>query len=563
MQKRLHIIFDKPNSILDLGLDDAFIHDKGCCDNIKGGDSIYTFSLMIAAHDERPKIFLDSLFGREDFVRVVENTMYGNFLLQVFSFMQQLSEIVLKREYESVVLYGGSEYVYVSFERSEGEGSPYHYSHSWLFNGLAYQYLKKIGYKVEWKNKKTPFLLEIHNIWRERLLRAKEFQKCVLQYLKNKKCVVGLDEVFIDSLEVLAFAKLEGQANYLSNLLKQIGKPFVIVAPQKFNEDTIALKEFLSIKDIFDNYLKRKKPNILNKNRTISFDYNGCTISFAKSSFKRAISTTYLLYLNAIKRVGNNIAKIGCTNLKYCVTCTAYGRSMLQYTEAIKRIGIKHINMQYVAMGQRNIPIKELANEYYMFEKGALSFYKEKSSIFRFYMPMMPNIEKSLSLKLKPVVVIYTQPDSFTPLYLDLLKQLFLELGKDLDKIKIIIKLHYRQDRENDFKVLASAYGADVVKNEKSVADLMKSSDICVSMTSAILFEATFYKVPAVIYWKEDEVYRYHLDNETGFPYVNYVVRNVSALKNKLLSIDRDDYNRRYNDYLAANNSYSLKQIFE
>lgn len=562
MKQKLHIIFDRLDKPMDLGNDDLYIHNKTCLSNVVGGGQIYSFSIMKASHDERPAIFLNSLFDNTDPLHVVKNTLYGNFFLQVFSFLQQLSDIVESKKYESVVLYGGSKYVYVSFERSEGEGSPYHYYHSWLFNSLAYQYLRKKNYTIEWKHKHSYIILKTHNIIRERILRYNEFQKCIVQFFKNQKVINGLSEELRDSTEILALAKLEGQSNYISNLLKQTGKQYVILAPKRYNDRSLIIKDYLTFKDIINHFLMRREPRINNSPKQISFLFDGCSFCISQSAFKRATSTTYLLYLNAIKRVENKIRKGGFHNVNYCVTSTAYGRSMLQYTEAIKRLGLKHINLQYVAMGQRNIPIVDLADEYYLFEKGSLKFYKEKSNIFRLFMPSLSIEHNHLTKNNKPVVIIYTQPDSFTPQYLDLLKRLFMSLGEDLNKVNILIKLHYRQDREIEFKELASAYGVDVVKNERSVVELMKSSDICVSMTSAILFEATFFKVPAIIYWEDDETYKYNFENETGFPSINYVVRNVSQLKDKILNMDKEDYSRRYDNYMIANNSLSLKDIF-
>lgn len=560
MKKRLIVLFN--NKLPDdlIGSDIIFAYNVKCLPAKPISNRVIFYNLWEASKDKAPSEKIHEILGGyKDDVAIIANTMYSNLFSPIYSFFKQLSSIISTYDIGTVLLSGGSSYSYITFEKGEGEGVPYRYKHEWLYNPFIAQYLSKTSVGIDWRDKSHIKLgYVIHHVIRENALRFLDFLKELYNTRKNAENTDDiLRSVDRSKYDAIAFASLEGQYNFLKNLTVRGDLRFLFITPRNYDKDCLKLKGYQSVSELIGNI--RSCFNLSKGKLEQSIFIEEYNLSISKNALKRAIRTEYFIYKNSIGRLTSIGRSIFDRNLKAVVTCTSQGRSMVRYTEMAKKFNIKHINFQYVTLGQRYFPILELADEYYVFEKGSYDFYKDKSSIFKFYIPQLSDVVP-LECR-KRVMVIYTQPDSYTEKYLSLLNKIG-EHKEQLD-YDIIVKLHYRQDHIEEFCQICCRFGMKMIKDEMSIRELMCNSDLSISMTSSVLSESLFYRVPAIIYIEDPALQDFVLNSNIGYPDVNFIADNFQSMLDLLSSNIWGKYGDRLNTFLKNNSGIPIESILK
>lgn len=543
---KMILIFEEnlQNEIPD-DVDYIFAYSEGVISNYKGKAEILYYNMWESSESEEPRKAIEKYLSNQNSeVQIINNTIYSNWFAPIHSMVSQINKIIKEKDIEELILVKGSKHLFSTFELAECEGNPVLYKSSWLFNPVIQQYYRETSIHVTWKKcNKFAGLYRMINCCREHIIRAHEIIVQLYRYAKTKNKdnhIYGKD-----GINAVCFVNLQGQYDFIKSYLNnQSNIVPVIVTPKPFDSECVVIKGVVTPKKVINNLrmsyraLRGKFDDYLfMDNRKIYLD---------RHSIRAALITELFIYRNAIDRVINTYEKIGYQNFTYMITCMSQGRSMVKYTEAAKRLNLKHINYQYVSLGKRCFPIMDLADEYYVYEVGSYAFYKEKSSAFRFYLPQL----KGEHINCEPAIVIYTQPDQYADLYLRFIESFLQNTSNINQRFKIIIKLHYRQNRKEDFEKFQSFENVSVVTNEYSIIELMNLSTFCISMTSSVLSEATFYKVPAFIYVEDKGLLQYVVKSGIGYPEINYIVRSVDELSERIQSFDKSEYQNRYNSFL-------------
>lgn len=546
--KRMILIFEEslqkeiPNDV-----DYIFAYNENVISNYNGQAEIIHYNMWESSESEEPQITIEKFLSNSNSrAQLIKNTFYSNLIAPIHSMISQINNIIREKSIEELILVKGSKHVFCSFELAESEGTPFIYKSTWLFNSIIQQYFRETGIYITWqKRSRFTIIYRMVNRWREHLIKVHEFLLEFYRYIKTKH---KIDYINYKEKEINAvcFVNLQGQYDFMKAYLKNRSEfnP-IFVTPRAFDNECIVIKGVISPRKVINNLwmsyqvTREKYDNyIFIDNRKIYLD---------RKSIIAAITTELFIYYNAIDRVINTYKKIEYPDLTCMITCMSQGRSMIKYTEAAKRLNIKHINYQYVSLGKRCFPIMDLADEYYIYEIGSYAFYREKSRVFRFYLPQLRN--KCMECK-NHTIVIYTQPDQYAALYLQFIKSFLCHTSNLKQKFKIIIKLHYRQNKREDFIKFQLFENVSVVTTEYSINELMDISSFCISMTSSVLSEATFYKVPAFIYVEDEGLIQYVTKAGIGYPEINYIVRNIDDLCEKIQRFNKEEYQKRYDSFL-------------
>ena len=544
---KMILLFERNlQKLIPSDIDYIFAYNEFVISDYCGQAKIINYNKWESSESEEPRKAIDKFFSNfNDEVQIIKNTFYSNWLAPIYSLISQLNIIIKENYINELILVKGSEFVFSTFELAECEGNPVVYQSSWLFNPVIEQYYSGTDIHITWKKcSKFSSMYKILNWCREHIIRIREI---IAEFYRYKKTKNRTNQVCIkNGVNAVCFVNLQGQYNfikaYLNNCLDIIP---VIITPKAFDNECIVIKGILSPIKVINNL--RISYHAVNKEFDEYLILDNRRISINKKTIRAALITELFIYYNAIDKIVNTYAKIPYLNFTYMITCMSQGRSMVKYTEASKRIGLKHINYQYVSLGKRCFPIMRLADEYYIYEEGSYTFYKNQSPIFHFYLPQL----KKTHISKEKMIVIYTQPDQYAELYLRFIECVLHHTSNLNSKYKIIIKLHYRQNRKDDFEKFKSFNNVNVVSDEYSIVELMDLSTFCISMTSSVLSEATFYKVPAFIFVEDEGLLQYVIKSGIGYPEINYIVRSIDELIEKIQSFDNIDYQNRYDTFLA------------
>lgn len=543
---KMILIFEE--NLLDEIPDDVdyiYAYSERVVSNYSGQAEIFYYNIWESSESEEPRKAIEKfLTNGTNEVQIIKNTIYSNWVAPIHSMLSQINRIIKEKSIGELILVKGSKHVFSTFELAEGEGNPVLYKNSWLFNPVIQQYYSETGIRVTWKKcNNFVALYRLLNCCREHVIRVHEIITQLYRCIKAEK--KGNHIYSKNGANAVCFANLKGQYDFLKAYLNN--KPDivpVIVTPKSFDSECVVIKGTVNIKKVIKNLcisyraMRRDYADFLfMDNKKIYIDQH---------ALRAALITELFIYRNEIDRVINSYEKLGNQSIAYMITCMSQGRSMVKYTEAAKRLNLKHINYQYVSLGKRYFPILDLADEYYVYEVGSYTFYKEKSDVFRFYLPQLNSEQNNVESR----IVIYTQPDRYIDLYLRFIKSFLQHEAKLNQQFQIIIKLHYRQNRKEDFEAFRAFENVSVITNEYSVIELMNLSTFCISMTSSVLSEATFYKVPAFIYIEDSELLQFVVQSGIGYPEINYIVRSVDELCEKIQSFDKKEYQNRYNSFL-------------
>lgn len=483
-------------------------------------------------------------------IQKLSNYTYLKLFCPIYSIIVQIREIIETNPISEMVLIGGSEHIFLSFTRAEGEGVKRLYKTHWLINPIIYQYFKD-EIKIKWLKKKNKLLFFFANLVRENSLWIKtillSFYKTL--FIKSDYTQINKD----DKETAIIVTNLPLQYRHLTSLLEKEEVDKIYITPSNWNQKITGGLELkrkpIKYNELLKNIYKSYKEKFMQTEMV--FSIKGKNIKFNSYIVNKCIQKVYFTYLRDTAELSNTIKRIN-SNKKYLITDMTFGIDIITVHTVAEELNIKHLNYQYVNMFPMLFSNFNLADIYYLYSKNTFDMYKGYSDIFRYYLPVKRKPELFHKQNTEAVnIVIFTQPDRYTDRYLYLIEELSNKL-RDLVNVNVKIKLHYRQDKMEEFSVITEKYSNfEIVDKESNLEKLIINADFIISMTSSVIFEALMLGTMSVIVNIENQDDKLIYNGGNLFPEVNFVVKSASEIVDIInnISLYKAKFLHRYNDF--------------
>lgn len=492
-----------------------------------------------------------------------QNVIYDRVLKPIYAVIAIIDNHLNVTKDCDIVLYGGSDYTFVTTVGGEGEGYRKNFQLNWMVNAIIYHTYCN-NHHIIWENKENTALLKIKNYIRWR----RQYLKVVISHLKQSLYYLGVkhkNPLFLS--KYVSIIDLPLQFNNLDRLLrgtsadnivylamnplccevlKNKGRPFCAVPPLSF-------REIVSI--VFRNSISR------NEKKKIKIPQLGLSLT----PLIREIQYCYFVYEARLRRllaVCNNV--FDKNNLKTLVTSYTVGNDIVSAHNLAKQMSLKHINFQGVTMGRILYPELELADEYFLYSKKTFDCYKKYSDSYKFYLPIFQNNRKEQHAGL--ILTLFLQPDSYVYDYFPYIEWLSSKNWCQYN-LTIVIKPHYRQNELNTIcEMVINNPSIRVADKMEDCSELINKTDIAVSMHSSVLFESMASGVLTIVYNPngkyDNEVY----NEDICFSEVNNV---ITQAEQTLQFVDNYShymslFNKKREDFIRQNGGLSdINQVFE
>ena len=485
-----------------------------------------------------------------------KNKFYMSIVRPLCSIIYQIKTIIEHHNVTEVVLTGGSEYVFLSCYKTNGEGKPVFYKTSWMLNSILNKYITA-NYKdvsIIWRKKGYGCFYHCLNVIREGIVRAKiaiaEYRRKLLH-----KDVMIIPNDSQNKIKSVAIAYLDLQMNHLRKVVNENNQTNIFVVTSNVsisNPDGLLISRirpnnFLEILKCLHRITKKEK------NRAFSIEKNYTSITLCSKDVYRAVKSEILLHELASNSFRKELDQY--LHLSTIYTDGTFGTDLILCHKYAQERGIKHINYQNVTMNKMLFPIIELADEYYLFAKKTYDLYRHFSDSYYFFFPVFRKPQKGDKNQL--IVSVFLQPDSYSNKSIRMISSL-IPLLDNLKNVKqILVKPHYRQaDKINTINELCRHSSKTIVCNKADNAtELICRSDFVVSITSSVLFEAVSYGVPGIIVDYNGEDHDFIYNNDSHGKEVNFYIQNYDEITSIIKEYDLSFSNyvnkrKQYFDYI-------------
>ena len=502
-----------------------------------------------------------------DEYRVVQNSIYHMILRPIVHMLAMIDRVITQEQIDEIWLYGGSEVEFLSLSNSEGEGAKKLYYSSWLFNPIIDQYFSENdNIKVVWQRKKSRITYTILYWFREHYNYYRRTLGYLVRDFREEKSHICIEKS--DTKIVLALADLELQYKHLAKQIEQIDcydKLFVLgrnVKPEK--TDVFCRLPSLSAFSIMK--IMRTIRKIRVRNKRMSFCFNGHEVWLRTNNIIMGSKERLFIALYQAKALSQLVEGIGTKKIQCICTNRTMGTDICYIQNVCNKYDILHVNFQYVSMQEILYPNMNVADRYYLYSKRVYELYKKYGKQFKYYLPLDTHCFEERNEQAHRIV-IFTQPDTYTDRYLMAIKEILTCFQQNGSQIEIIIKLHYRQDKIDEFISCEKYYRNTKVLTTGNAGEVMRTCDCVISMTSSVLFESLLEGIPTIVL-DFDGIDR-ALIEESGIcvPEVNYVVHSPQDILSLITNYSYfwREYHRRLHEFIGDNGSPAsrTKYLFE
>ncbi len=470
----------------------------------------------------------------EDFY-FTKNTAYCTFFMPVAAVINEVEEIMQTHPVDTVILIGGSDKPYFTAIHGQGEGNKKWYKSSWLVNPVLYGwFVKNKTVKILWHNKQSMLRWAVRHICRENFFYIKELLAACKRYITY--CIKGNKQASAYSANekdlALAVAMLPLQYRHLVELTQSVHSvDFVFLTP--FGVSTNADFHNVTIKPLgFINILKApfQLKERYRATASAKFSWNNCSFEVGSSVLFRALKATALLACIQKRELELAAEPLLAYKPKYIVTDMTYGNFASLCYKYAREKQLCHLNFQHVAMGKLLYPDLDTADRYYLYSQKTYGLYKKHSTCYRLYMPVKTGERKSQENDTLTVSV-FLQPDWFADRYYTFLCDLAAKIMDNGIAVKLLVKPHYRQNKMQLFEELAKRYEfVFLCDRSESVRDVFARSDLMMSMTSSVLFEAVSVGIPGIIIDVDGAESEFISNNDSCFEQVNFRAKSYDMI---------------------------------
>ncbi len=475
----------------------------------------------------------------------IRNSFYMRIMRPIFSVIYQIELLIESQKVDHILLKGGAKFPFLTMFGGEGEGKNWMFEPSWLYNYFVYKYFNNT-IRISWTNKRLYLSLKFFLFLREEIINLKFYKRLFINIgSSNSKYFRD-----IERFRYILFTSMPLQFNHIVRTLGFINfEQALFVNPCGYSSNENYNQLYYQYR--FSDYVfalkawNREIKKISGRSFNIMFYKK--EISIKKATLLKALKLPFIEYHMNFNSIDRLLSKVNMESNPIFISNRTFGEDIILVNNLAKRFKGKHFNYQAVAMSIMWYPQIKLADKFYMYTKSSWDFYRKLDSSYNYYLPIF-NIEEVSKLKNNNflTVSIFTQPDSLTPRYLNLLYDLDKIIKENgVKNIFFKIKPHYRQNDIKSFeKIVSESNCFELVDISVKPSELMEECDFALSMTSSVLFEAVQLNCPAIVF-DLNGINKSFVEINC-VPEVNYVVHDYS----ELLSILRDpiQYKKKYSE---------------
>ena len=445
------------------------------------------------------------------------NDIYSDVVSIIYNLVTQLEKIIIEWGITTLVLFGGSPRIqYLGVSLSEGE-RPFRflYKRCWFLNYFVNEAFHE-RMNIVWRDKTSSALLKFFGYVRSVSILGGKFA------LLLKRC-------------------LHRQRNSLPEELRYPVAMFVVRNPIQVEPLIPLYNEFLARKEItpvylaFENYSNNKIVEVLQKNKLRYHDlYDLLTLRILLRAFinlrlvrKRAehdslivltigkhsikLSTKKLIdelsvlwvdifILNALL---NDWEVQNHWDIRYLVNNETHGHYSAIEAAWAKKRRIPSIGIQHVAVAERLLPRISRVDTMFMMSKNiAEKLGKLKpTEKFVYIGPMAYDLYFN-STEHKGefnVITLFTQPDDFKKEHIQIAEDIVDVILRNQLSLEFYVKLHPREKDVDAFRRATAQLGkARIITNEIGSSDLIKHSDLAISIHSGTLMQSIIIGTPTL-----------------------------------------------------------------
>lgn len=485
---------------------------------------------------------------------IYKDSFYMKIMRPIASCLKSVENIIIENKIDELILTGGSKEPFLTTINAEAEGGKKWYRSSWLLNAFIYEYVRKrfSSVRIRWMGRNNGRKVRIINRIRENLFLGMRFGAEVLRIIKKQNPSDNTASFKAHNVFICMLPLQYKHLKYIAEKMTDGSSIFVIsqnieISPEE-KRNCIRLAG-CNIAEIYR--LLRRCWNKL-PDKKISSTLNGITVELRSRQIQRALYTVIFDHMVQMLQLTKTVNRI--TGIKNIITDMTFGPYMLSVHKYSGKRNIVYKNYQCVSMEKMLYPDLELADEYYMYSKQTFELYNKYSSTYRLYFPVYGEPVRHTSQG-GLTVSVFLQPDEYAPAYLSVLEQLLPVLDKNSNVNKIIIKPHYRQNQVRLFHKLAERTQKCVYYDlSSSVEEVFRVTDVMMSISSSVLFEAVSYGVLGIIcdiggHW-HDRIYA----GDTCITQVNLYADKIDEITKIInnFNVFFEEYCERRKEYISS-----------
>lgn len=547
LSKRLYIDFG--GKIVNLNETDIYLTDsqKLFSEKSEYSSNIFKMDFELLMQDESITHEVDYIFSHFDIdVEFLKNTFYSKGYLHLRSLIEQIAVLISKNEISALVLDGGCKTCIYGFHYGEGEARSRFFKREYFYNYFIYHCFKDV-FKIIWRRKDSYVLLNLFRTLRNIIMPTSfillNSYRSLIKRLKR--------DYFSDkkSIKNVIIVDMETQYSFLKN--KEFSN-YSIISHRFLNIKNSEKLEFIHFFDLL-KLIFNTKTVYFHRDFDIEIDIltKNITLKLSVSEILRSLLFCYVSFNVRKSQIKYLLSKERYKSVTKLITAMTYDIDISSVNHVAIELNLVHDNYQAVTNRRVCYPVLELASNYYLNDITTYNFYKNKSASFRYLAPKFRVIPSRKNIDNCINAVFFAQPDSWADTSIAELKELCSEIERCKFNISLTLKLHYRQNKIEEFLIIVKRYKFLKISDISiSATDLLKSSDLGFGLTSSVLYEAILLGCMSCILNTKKN---YCVENYSSSicPEVNFVITERRQLKSLLL-----EYSKSYNEYYNRRSQY-------
>lgn len=496
---------------------------------------IRLIDVTIADEEESVGVEMRKLYSELDVAfQKTLNTAYVKFFLPIEVVLMNIKKVLNEEDVSEIVLYEGSEEPCFRSEGAEGEGERGNYKTNYLVNAFVKkQYEEKL--KINWVGKQSKWATRISCYWHNTRSNCRLMLARIIKRIREKNTII--DKSLTD-VQAVSIINLLLQKKHLDTIYETSNISHIYLSYNR------SLVDNMSVFPVLELPLKHLLGNV---EETFSKSVGAQSLTYKGVKTKtlvRELRYCLLKYAIYYQRLSYTMAQLRVVPLKLMVSNTTVGDDMVSIHNVAKAFGMRHVNLQYVSMSRVLYPNLELADEYYLYAKRTYELYKRYSDIYHYYLPIQ-NVKHQKDVEGKIRLTVFTQPDSYGIDYVEYLDVICPEITNNGMGVEVLIRPHYRQDNIKDFEQICSRFNfVSMAKPGDSIPQILKKTDIAMSINSSVIFEAMMSGIPSIVYNPSDKYHVSIYNNDVCYPEVNFVIEDAIRTLEIL-----ENYSKYSNDF--------------
>jgi hypothetical protein len=453
------------------------------------------------------KEFYEQDCFKSELAQAFLNTIHINTVRQINNVLYTIKEYLSSAEMKEIYLLGGNSAVeFFSVFYAEGE-VPFQllYKKHWSRNYYISKFFSQM-YPCTWLGEEGKLKLRLYKFIRRNVLILPKlfyYQLLRLLYFKYRRInktdkelvffsirstsqIATMEALFKgipDKYQKVFFSNDLIQSPGISKLINKVGKS-VSVYP--------GISLINSLQFLFKLFVV---PSIVD-NRTLRF------LPISQREVNLELMSTYDEYILK-KESLLRILKSAQGRIKVFLSSETYGQTSVMEKQVCDSLGIEYVNIQNVIYEYDWIPYFPIADKTFLFSSEVDFFEKKGALYYEVVGPVWLDqfYGRRDEYQKERVIGVFTQPDSYSKLYLELVE--YISSNKEIfNDFVFVVKPHPRERRSNIDLFNDYAKGSSgciqIADKRRSSIDLLKGSFATISISSTVLYESNVMGIPSI-----------------------------------------------------------------